>query len=153
MLMFINLLVFCEYFIRVRVSRPIVIPSVSVGIQPQAHSLRLILAVTSFPQNDIWKIQIFRSTAHEVRFTKQIILRNCGLIVYPSYFDSKDSLRGSCAINRARLSAIRKNACCRCLCDDFCAISRTLACISLCQRHCPTLDYGCCGSSWSKIMS
>ena len=32
--------------------------------------------------------------AHEVRPTKQIILRNCGLIIYPSCFDSKDSLRG-----------------------------------------------------------
>ena len=32
--------------------------------------------------------------ACEARPTKQIILRNCGVIFCPSYFDSKDSLRG-----------------------------------------------------------
>ncbi len=54
--------------------------------------------------------------------TKQIILRNCGLIICPSCFDSKDSLCGRSAINRVRFSAIRKSACCRCLSDDFCAV-------------------------------
>ena len=38
-------------------------------------------------------VQIF-PLAHEVRCTKQIILRNCGVSFCPSYFDSEDSLRG-----------------------------------------------------------
>ncbi|HBP51864.1 MAG TPA: hypothetical protein DD626_00980, partial [Clostridiales bacterium] len=35
------------------------------------------------------------SFAHEVRQNKQTILRNCGSIPCPSYFDSKDFLRVS----------------------------------------------------------
>ena len=67
------------------------------------------------------RIGLFRLRAKHAP-AKQIISRNCDVSFCLSYFDSKDSLRGSKAINRARLLAMRKNV--RCLCDDFC--SRTL---------------------------
>ena len=67
------------------------------------------------------RIGLFRLRAKHAP-AKQIISRNCDVGFCLSYFDSKDSLRGSKAINRARLLAMRKNV--RCLCDDFC--SRTL---------------------------
>ena len=73
-----------------------VIQSVSVGIKAKPHfatldchvATSLLLAMTN------GKLTSNLPFAHKVRFTKQIILRNCGLSFCPSYFDSKDSLRG-----------------------------------------------------------
>ena len=62
-----------------------VIQSVSVGIKAKPHfatldchvATSLLLAMTN------GKLTSNLPFAHKVRFTKQIILRNCGLIVYP----------------------------------------------------------------------
>ena len=53
--------------------------------------------------------------------TKQIILRNCGRRFCPSYFDSKDSLRGRKAKSKFGSRQHARFAYCRCQNDGFCA--------------------------------
>ena len=64
---------------------PYVIPSVSVGIKAKPHfatldchvATSLLLAMTN------GKLTSNFLPAHTVRFTKQIIWRNCGVMFYP----------------------------------------------------------------------
>ena len=64
---------------------PYVIPSVSVGIKAKPHfaaldcyvATSLLLSMTS------GKLTSNLPFAHTVRFTKQIIWRNCGVMFYP----------------------------------------------------------------------